>query len=238
MLNPKLKEGDRVRLLYMAGETVNPGTWGTVKSVSTIFGDDQYSMLWDDGDKDNIGKEISRLSLISSEDAWDYGKKRKLKESSDRSMVNFYQENKDMFKKFSSRSLSKIRKFLSAVRDSGLVNMMESSFLLTCGHERALHFAKYKNVTNKNALRYVIDNADSIRNEMIRLSIIQVEGENKEVTPSSVSQTMNRLSVKFTLMYMNFPIADNSKDYDNIDIDDTEDENEGYDEEDDEEDDY
>lgn len=237
MLNPKLKEGDRVRLLFMDGETIKPGTWGTVKSVSNVFGDDQYSMSWDDGDKDNIGDEVSRLSLISSEDAWDLGpKKRKLKESSDWSMANFYQDNKDMFKKFPSRSLSNIRKFLSAVRDSGLVNMIESSFLLTCGNERVLHFAKYKKVNNKKALRYVIDNADGIRNEIIRLSMIQLEGQNKEITPSSVSRMMGILSNKFTQMYMRFPVADNSKDYDNIDI---EDEDDGYEDEDSEdEDDY
>lgn len=236
MLNPKLKKGDRVRLLYMSGETIKPGTWGTVKSVSNVFGDDQYSMSWDDGDKDNVGKEISRLSLISSEDAWDYGKKRKLKESSDSNSLKYFQKNKDMFKKFPSRSLSNIRKFLSAVRDTSLVNMFQSSFLLICGNERLLHFAKYKNVTNKKALQYIIDNADSIRNEMIRLSIIELESNGKEVTPSSVSRTMDKLSVTFTQMYMNFPIADNSKDYENIDTED-EDEDEGYDEE-DEDDDY
>ena len=91
-------------------------------------------------------------------------------------------------------------------------------------------------MNNKKALQYVIDNADGIRNEMIRLSMIQLEGQNKEITPSSVSRIMNILSNKFTLMYMNFPVADNSKDYDNIDI---EDEDDGYEDEDSEdEDDY
>lgn len=77
MLNPKLKEGDRVRLLYMAGENITPGTWGIVQTVSHVFGDDQYSVFWDDGDKNNIGEVFSKLSLISSEDAWDFGGKKK-----------------------------------------------------------------------------------------------------------------------------------------------------------------
>jgi len=83
MLNPKLKEGDRVRLLHMDGETLPPGTWGTVKSVYTVFGSTDYSVIWDDGDKDNVGDKISQLNLISDEDAWDFGgpvKKRPIEE--------------------------------------------------------------------------------------------------------------------------------------------------------------
>lgn len=77
MLNPKLKEGDRVRLLYMEGETLSAGTWGTVKTVSHVFGDDQYTVFWDDGDKNNVGEVFSKLALISSQDAWDFGSKKK-----------------------------------------------------------------------------------------------------------------------------------------------------------------
>ena len=77
MLNPKLKEGDRVRLLYMEGESISPGTWGTVKTVSHVFGDDQYTVFWDDGDKNNVGEVFSKLALISSQDAWDFGGKKK-----------------------------------------------------------------------------------------------------------------------------------------------------------------
>jgi hypothetical protein len=70
MLNPKLNPGDRVRLVYMSGEMLTPGTWGTVKRAYELFGDDQYDVTWDDGNKENIGKTISTLSLISGEDAW------------------------------------------------------------------------------------------------------------------------------------------------------------------------
>ncbi len=68
MLNPKLNPGDRVRLVYMDGEMLKPGTWGTVGEK--ISDDDIYDVTWDDGDKENVGKTISTLSLISSEDAW------------------------------------------------------------------------------------------------------------------------------------------------------------------------
>lgn len=70
MFNPKLKPGDRVRIIYMEGETLTPGTWGTVLSHSVLFGDDQYYVSWDDGDKDNVGELISKLAIISNEDVW------------------------------------------------------------------------------------------------------------------------------------------------------------------------
>jgi hypothetical protein len=77
MANEKLKPGDRVRLLYMEGESLSPGTWGTVKTVSHVFGDDQYVVFWDDGDQDNVGEEISSLALISSTDIWKLATKTK-----------------------------------------------------------------------------------------------------------------------------------------------------------------
>lgn len=73
MLNPELKPGDRVRLLYMDGETLLPKTWGIVLTKYDLFGSTDYSVLWDDGDKDNVGKRISQLNLISDTDAWDFG---------------------------------------------------------------------------------------------------------------------------------------------------------------------
>ena len=109
--------------------------------------------------------------------------------------------------------------------------MMEAGMFLTFDSERVSHFAKYKNVSNKKALKYVIDNADDIRNEMIRLSMTILEDGNKEITPSSVSRTMSILANKFLMMYMNFPIVDNSKSYENIDIEDEDDEE--YDDDDD-----
>jgi len=77
MLNPKLKPKDRVRLLYMDGESLTPNTWGTVKSAYNVFGSEDYSVVWDDGDKDNVGEKISQLNLISETDAWDFGGREK-----------------------------------------------------------------------------------------------------------------------------------------------------------------
>jgi hypothetical protein len=64
MINPKLEIGDRIVLLYMDDEysSVPMGTKGTVKSHSVVFGDDQYSVKWDNG---------SSLAIISGVDMWD-----------------------------------------------------------------------------------------------------------------------------------------------------------------------
>ena len=65
MINPKLKEGDRVVVLHM-DDDINPipmGTSGTVLKHSVVFGDDQYYIKWDNG---------SRLSLIDGIDMWDF----------------------------------------------------------------------------------------------------------------------------------------------------------------------
>jgi hypothetical protein len=66
-MNPKLQKGDRVCLLYMAGESsVFPGECGTVTSVDNVFGNIQYGVKWDNG---------SSLALLSDTDAWKFEKK-------------------------------------------------------------------------------------------------------------------------------------------------------------------
>jgi len=78
-MNPELNVGDRVMLLNMEDESIHPGTWGTVTSVQVVFGVKQYGVNWDDGNKENPGKLISKLNLLSDVDIWtnDYLKKRK-----------------------------------------------------------------------------------------------------------------------------------------------------------------
>lgn len=71
MLNPKLKEGDRVLLLHMEGEMMSPGSKGTVTKVSRDpFEDDAYiyNINWDEG---------GSLSLLSITDAWRIDNKNK-----------------------------------------------------------------------------------------------------------------------------------------------------------------
>lgn len=63
MINPRLKEGDRVVLLHMSDENSVPeGSLGTVTSVDVVFGTEQYSVDWDNG---------SKLALLTDVDMWD-----------------------------------------------------------------------------------------------------------------------------------------------------------------------
>ena len=69
--NPKLKEGDRIVLIYMPGEDVDTGTKGKVKRIGQqpSFGsefDYMYDVEWYDDDE----KVISTLSLLPQSDTW------------------------------------------------------------------------------------------------------------------------------------------------------------------------
>jgi len=69
--NPKLKEGDRIVLIYMPGEDVDTGTKGKVKRIGQqpSFGsefDYMYDVEWYDDDE-NV---ISSLSLLPQSDTW------------------------------------------------------------------------------------------------------------------------------------------------------------------------
>ena len=68
MKNPELKVDDRVIILDMSdAQAVEPGTWDTVTSVTTMFGPLQYGVNWDDG---------STLALIPELDKWDTNQNR------------------------------------------------------------------------------------------------------------------------------------------------------------------
>jgi hypothetical protein len=63
MKSPKLNIGDKVILMYMDDpQPVEALTIGVVKRYTSVFGDDQYEVDWEDG---------RRLSIISSVDKWE-----------------------------------------------------------------------------------------------------------------------------------------------------------------------
>jgi hypothetical protein len=69
--NPKLKEGDRIVLIYMPGEDIDTGTKGKVIKIGhqPSFGsefDYMYDVEWYDDDE-NV---ISSLSLLPQSDTW------------------------------------------------------------------------------------------------------------------------------------------------------------------------
>jgi hypothetical protein len=226
-LNPELSEGDRIVLLRMGNDPnpVSPLSRGTVIRISEVFGGLIYNIKWDDG---------SSLSVIPEEDTWvfeeDYESRKSSKNLNEsvnnKKFLDFVMKNKDLFKNINTR---RFRLYLSAIRDTSIVNMFQASYFLICGKERLQHFVKYMNVRNKKALKYVIDNADEVRDEMIRASINSLERKNKEISTRSVETEMNKISNELLQVYIRFPIMDTEKEYENIELDD---DDYGYDEDD------
>jgi hypothetical protein len=182
MLNPKLKPGDRVRLLYMEGESLKPNTWGTVKSSYSVFGSEDYSVVWDDGDKDNVGEKISQLNLISDTDAWDFGgRPKQIKESADNDMSTFIR-NSDILKYFKingKNTMSEVISYLKLIQKSGVVNMLESSPLLYSGSQWIeRHYGDNPN-KNDDVFEEVVERADEIKNLMITVTLELVQDKYK-----------------------------------------------------------
>ena len=231
-MNPELKKGDRVILIKMSDpySPVPPMTGGVVMSSSRVFGDELYYVNWDNG---------QRLNLISGEDIWmleeDFQRKRTPKKKlteSQKSLPDFVLQNRQILKNYHWKI---VKLFLTAIRATGVVNMFESGYFLSCGKERLEHFIKYKNISNKNALKYAIEHAEEVRTVMISGAIKMLEDGNKEITPQSVERRMNRDTSTLMQIYMMFPM---SKEFDKTTNDDDEDEDyyeDGYE---DEEDDY
>lgn len=236
-MNPELQKGDRVVVLKMSDpySAVPPGTAGTVLSSSNVFGDDLYYVDWDNG---------SRLNLISGEDIWlyedDFNNRRKRRTESvkpkkkltesQKSMSDFVLQNRQILKNYNWKIL---KKFLTAIRATGVVNMLESGYFLSCGKERLEHFIAYKNISNKNALKYAIEHAEEVRTVMISGAIKMLEDDDKEITSQSVERRMNRDTSTLMQIYMMFPM---SKEFDKTANDDDEDEDyyeDGYEDEDD-----
>ena len=155
--------------------------------------------------------------------------KKNLNESA-KGIVNILRKNKDKFKNY---EVDKLVKYLTAIRDASFINMFQASFFLTCGRERTEHETKYTNKVNKKAYQYVLDNADKVRDIMIRGAVKTLEESDKEITPQSVERLMKQDAQQFLLLYMTLPIKKQDyPEYDDIE-DEDDDYEDGYDEDDD-----
>ena len=153
-------------------------------------------------------------------------------------VVDILKKSKDKFKNY---EVSKLIKYLTAVRDASFINMLQASYFLICGEERAEHETRYTNKANKKAYQYVLDNAGEVRDIMIRGAMKSLEETNKEITPESVERLMRRDAQQFLLLYMTLPIKQQDYleyDYIKDDEDDKDDEDYNEDGYEDEEDDY
>ena len=232
---------------------VPPKSRGTVLKDGTSFLDEQiYSIRWDKAGSLNILSNIDTLkdldrkiersnddseiekykqiikNIESDHDVWMFEEdfdnlKNKVKSITEgsKNVVNILKKSKDKFKNY---EVSKLIKYLTAVRDASFINMLQSSFFLICGKERAEHETRYSNKSNKKAYQYVLDNADEVRDIMIRGAMKTLEDSDKEISPESVERLMRRDAQQFLLLYMTLPI----KNQDYPEYDDIEDEEDYY----------
>jgi hypothetical protein len=229
-------------------ETIYSIRWdksGSLNILSNIDGlkklDRKIERSNDESDIENYKNEIKKIE--SDHDVWMFEEdfdnlKNKVKSITEGSkhVVDILKKSKDKFKNY---EVSKLIKYLTAVRDASFINMLQASYFLICGEERAEHETRYTNKTNKKAYQYVLDNAGEVRDIMIRGAMKSLEETNKEITPESVERLMRRDAQQFLLLYMTLPIK--QQDYPEYDdIEDDEDYYEdGYeDDEDEDEDDY
>ena len=219
-MNQELKVGDRVMLLHMEDPySVDPGTWGTVKSVSEVFGVKQYYVTWDDGTKEEPGNHVSSLALLSDCDAWTTEGLKKRKKTNEVKIIKkkdllednsnmdgdwkkdlIFQKNEKSFRFFNMKFFMK---YLSKLRESGIVNMFGASPYLYLGRNRIEHEFKYQNLPDEQAFEELLDMADESQANMINGVIKILENEGKEPDLSNINRYLQKYS---SMIFENFTL--------------------------------
>jgi len=209
--NPKLKEGDRIVLIYMPGEDVDTGTKGKVKRIGQqpSFGsefDYMYDVEWYDDDE-NV---ISSLSLLPQSDTWILDPKfsqKNLQEARFTDLDDLIRHH-EWSKLFKKTDLRYVLDFLMAIRDLGVVNMLQSGqFLGQTKEYLTKYFDLYRmqrdlDDNDEELIEKIIDMGEKVRNIMISASITDLEQKNKEITPQSVTNRVNRLTKEILQWYI------------------------------------
>ena len=207
------------------------GSLGVLSNIDTLKDLDRLitklenkEELTNDEKKKLINSKQTIKNIESDHDVWMFEEdfdnlKNKVKSITEgaKDVVNILKKSKDKFKNY---EVSKLIKYLTAVRDASFINMLQASYFLICGEERAEHETKYTNKSNKKAYQYVLDNAGDVRDIMIRGAMNTLEETNKEITPDSVERLMRRDAQQFLLLYMTLPIKKQDyPEYDDIEDD-------------------
>ena len=209
--NPKLKEGDRIVLIYMPGEDLDTGTKGKVKKIGQQpgFGSEfnyKYDVEW----YDDNGNVISSLSLLPQGDIWmldpEFSQKN-LQEARFTDLDDLIRHH-EWSKLFKKADLQYVLDFLMAIRDLGVVNMFESGqFLGQTKEYLTKYFDLYRvqrelNDKDEELIEKIIDMGENVRNIMISAAITDLEQQNKEITSQSVTNRINRLKKEIFQWYI------------------------------------
>jgi len=213
--NPKLKEGDRIVLIYMPGEDVDTGTKGKVKGIGQqpSFGsefDYMYNMEWYDDDE----KVISTLSLLPQSDTWmldpEFSQKNLQEVQSRKKFIDLDDliSHVEWARLFKKSDLKYIVEYLELIRQLGVVNMFQSGqFLGQTKEYLTKYFDLYRmqrdlDENHEELIEKILEMSEMVRNIMISAAITDLEQKNKEITPQSATNRVNRLATEVVKHFM------------------------------------
>ena len=208
--NPKLKEGDRIVLIYMPGEDIDTGTKGKVIKIgqqpsSNSEFDYLYEMEW----YDDEGEVIDSLSLLPQSDTWmldpEFSQKN-LQEARFTDLDDLIKHH-EWSKLFKKADLQYVLDFLMAIRKLGVVNMLQSGqFLGETKEYLKAYFDLYQMGRNidkddKELIKKIIDMGEKVRNIMILASMTDLERQKIKLTSELVTKRLNRLKIEILSWY-------------------------------------
>jgi hypothetical protein len=212
--NPKLKEGDRIVLIYMPGEDVDTGTKGKVKKIGQqpSFGsefDYMYDVEWYDDDE----KVISTLSLLPQTDTWMLDREYSQNDQNDLNEGRIIDldeliKRHEWSRLFKKSDLKSIIEYLNAIKRLGVVNMFESGqFLGKTEDYLTTYFNLYRKQQDlddkdEELIKKILEMSEMVRNIMISAAVTDLEQKNKEITGSSATHRVNRLATEVVKYFM------------------------------------
>jgi hypothetical protein len=209
--NPKLKEGDRIVLIYMPGEDVDTGTKGKVKRIGQqpSFGsefDYMYDVEWYDDDE----KVISTLSLLPQTDTWMLDREYSQNDLNEGRIIDLDEliKRHEWSRLFKKSDLKYIMEYLEIIRRLGVVNMFQSGqFLSQTKEYLTKYFDLYRmqqdlDDKDKEFIEKILEMSENVRNIMISAAVTDLEQKNKEITGSSATHRVNRLATEVVKYFM------------------------------------
>jgi len=195
-LNPKVNVGDRVMCLHMDGEiSVPPMALGTVRSVvRDPFEDDGeiINVSWDNG---------NNLSLLSVTDSWIKAPSEQIEEQTNSKEYEFFTKNPEIFENFDYKFL---RDYLYKLRESSVINMLQSAAFLYSGREWIDRYYG-ENQEDNEPFQEVLEMAEESRNKMVQGLLKYMESKNMDLDDMSrVNSQLTRLAQKIVQFYVAF----------------------------------
>jgi hypothetical protein len=214
LINPRLKEEDRIVLIVMPGEdAVTYGDRGTVIRVNNASSFIQYFINWDNGSTlaliEDLGDPLNTIDRWMKEEDFDrIIKRKKITESDSERRKNEQDkivQNRLVFTKFDTKFLFD---YLEKLRQSSVVNMFGINEKITpnnylyLGKERIAHEHKYNNAKDDDAFEELVEMSDEAKDKMIQGAMKVLEAEGKEISVENVSKVIGQYSKKILLMWM------------------------------------